>query len=50
LPALRHGHRFLHGIDLTDAQKDQIFELKHAEATKIRAQIKKRRKLKQELM
>jgi periplasmic protein CpxP/Spy len=55
-----HGHkdkmhsrdqlRFLHGIDLTDAQKDQIFELKHAEVPKMRAHMKARHQLKQELM
>lgn len=46
----RDDHRFLHGIDLTEAQKDQIFELKHAEVPKMRAHMKERRQLKQALM
>lgn len=46
----RHGHRFLHGIDLTEVQKDQIFQLKHAEVPKMRARMKERRQLKQALM
>jgi len=42
--------RFLKGIDLTEAQKDQVFALTHAEMPKKRALMKARRALKQELM
>lgn len=45
-----HQPRFLKGIDLTDAQKDQIFALTHAEMPKKRALMKTRRALKQTLM
>ncbi len=46
----RHGERFLHGINLTEIQKDQLFELKHAEVPKMRAKMKERHQLKKELM
>lgn len=47
-----HSHqlRFLRGIDLSEAQKDKLFELKYAEVPKMRAQMKARHQLKKELM
>lgn len=38
----RHGHgdRFLRGLDLTDQQRDKIFEIRHAAAPKMREQAK----------
>lgn len=41
--------RMLKGLDLTDAQRDQIFELKHAEMPKMREQMKVVRDLKNQL-
>ena len=34
------GMKMLRGLDLTEAQRDQIFELKHAEMPKMREQMK----------
>lgn len=45
-----HHPHFLRGINLTDAQKDKIFELKHAEVPKMREHMKARHQLKKELM
>lgn len=47
---LPHRPSFLKGIDLTETQKDQLFELRHSEIPKMRAQIKERHQLKKELM
>ncbi|TVO57669.1 periplasmic heavy metal sensor [Denitromonas halophila] len=41
--------RMLKGLDLTEAQRDQIFELKHAEMPKMREQMKLMRDLKNQL-
>lgn len=35
-----HGERFLRGLDLSDEQRDRIFEIRHAAAPKIREQAK----------
>jgi periplasmic protein CpxP/Spy len=45
-----HQPRFLRGIDLTDVQKDKLFELNYAEMPTLRSQMKARHQLKQELM
>ncbi len=45
-----HQLRFLRGLDLTEAQKDKIFELKHAQVPKMREHMKARHQLKRELM
>jgi len=36
----RHGDRFLRGLDLSDQQRDRIFEIRHAAAPKMREQAK----------
>ncbi|HQU88690.1 MAG TPA: Spy/CpxP family protein refolding chaperone [Denitromonas sp.] len=41
--------RMLKGLDLTDAQRDQIFELKHAEMPKMREQMKVMHDLRKQL-
>jgi periplasmic protein CpxP/Spy len=41
--------RMLKGLDLTDAQRDQIFELKHAQMPKMREQMKVVRDLRNQL-
>lgn len=43
------GMRMLRGLDLTEAQRDQIFELKHAQVPKMREQMKVVRELHQQL-
>jgi len=35
-----HGDAFLRGLDLSDAQRDRIFEIRHAAAPKMREQAK----------
>ncbi|HLT25435.1 MAG TPA: Spy/CpxP family protein refolding chaperone [Zeimonas sp.] len=35
-----HGDRFLRGLDLSDEQRDRIFEIRHATAPKMREQMK----------
>jgi Spy/CpxP family protein refolding chaperone len=35
-----HGDGFLRGLDLTDQQRDRIFEIRHAAAPKMREQAK----------
>ena len=35
-----HGDRFLRGLDLSDEQRDRIFEIRHAAAPKMREQAK----------
>lgn len=36
----RHGDGFLRGLDLSDQQRDRIFEIRHAAAPKMREQAK----------
>ncbi|MBT0963520.1 Spy/CpxP family protein refolding chaperone [Denitromonas iodatirespirans] len=43
------GMRMLRGLDLTEAQRDQIFELKHAQMPKMRDQVKVMRELRGQL-
>lgn len=44
-----HMHRLLRGLDLTEAQRDQVFSLLHAEAPAMREKAKELRKLRMEL-
>lgn len=47
----KHGGamRMLRGLDLSDAQRDQIFEIRHAQAPAMRAQMKAVRAARKEL-
>ncbi len=44
-----HGGAFLRGLDLSDAQRDRIFEIRHAAAPKMREQAKALRQARGEL-
>jgi Spy/CpxP family protein refolding chaperone len=40
LGAFGHGHPFLHGLELTEAQEDKIFTILHGQAPYLREQHK----------
>lgn len=44
-----HGPRYLRGLDLTEAQKDKVFDLMHAQAPAMRAKVKELREARSNL-